>query len=209
MVHSNVVAFHPVAFQAKGVLSLPVSVRLSVRLSVRPWTLPSLCDNSSLIWARITKFAPNMHHGILSDGIENRGPWPWPSRSFWPFWLRILRFFFHVLTCNGFELKSPNLHQMCILRFLWLVLNTGIIDLDLQGHLAISGFQETAFNITLVYWSRLAKGCYMYQCALVVIHYIELEWSLSKLFLSITFKSALSKALSILFQFSNCSWFSV
>ena len=47
-------------------------------------------DNSSQIWARITKFAPNMHPGILSAGIENGGHWPWPSRSSWPFWLRIL-----------------------------------------------------------------------------------------------------------------------
>ena len=46
-------------------------------------------DNSSLIcnWARITKFASNMHSGILSAGIENGGHWPWPSRSFWLFWL--------------------------------------------------------------------------------------------------------------------------
>ena len=32
-----------------------------------------LCDNSSHIWARITKFAVNMHSGILSVGIENWG----------------------------------------------------------------------------------------------------------------------------------------
>ena len=32
-----------------------------------------LCDNSSHIWARITKFAVNMHSGILSVGIENGG----------------------------------------------------------------------------------------------------------------------------------------
>ena len=31
-----------------------------------------------------------MHPGILSAGIENRGLWLWPSRLFWPFWLRIL-----------------------------------------------------------------------------------------------------------------------
>ena len=52
--------------------------------------LACLRDNSSQIWARITKFAPNMHPGILLVGIENGGHWPWPSRSFWPFWLRIL-----------------------------------------------------------------------------------------------------------------------
>ena len=49
-----------------------------------------LCDNSTQIWAGITKFAPNMNHGILTIGIENEDHWPWPSRSFWPFWLRIL-----------------------------------------------------------------------------------------------------------------------
>ena len=43
--------------------------------------------NSSQIWARITKFALNTHHGILSAGIENWGHWMWNSRSFW---LRIL-----------------------------------------------------------------------------------------------------------------------
>ena len=47
-------------------------------------------DNSSQIWARITKFAPNVHPGILSAVIENWGHRFWPSRSFWPFWLRIL-----------------------------------------------------------------------------------------------------------------------
>ena len=47
-------------------------------------------ENLSQIWARITKFAPSMHHGILSAGIENGGHWLWPSRSFWPLWLRII-----------------------------------------------------------------------------------------------------------------------
>ena len=34
----------------------------------------------------------------------------------------------------------------------------GVIDLDLQGHLAVISTQETAFNVSLVYWPRLAKG---------------------------------------------------
>ena len=63
-----------------SVVLLPASVRLSV------------CPHnySSQIWARIAKFAPNMHPRILSDGVEFRGQWPWPSWSFWPFWLTIL-----------------------------------------------------------------------------------------------------------------------
>ena len=48
------------------------------------------CNNPSQIWARITKFAQNMHTGILLAVIENGGHWAWPSKSFWPFWLRIL-----------------------------------------------------------------------------------------------------------------------
>ena len=47
-------------------------------------------DNSSQIWTGITKFTPNMHPGIFSAGIDNGGHWPWPSRSFWPFWLTII-----------------------------------------------------------------------------------------------------------------------
>ena len=35
--------------------------------------LACLLDNSSQIWARITKFAPNMHLGILSAGVEYGG----------------------------------------------------------------------------------------------------------------------------------------
>ena len=63
---------------------------LSIRPSVRQWNLLCPHDNSSQIWARITKFALNMHPGILSVGIENRGHWHWSSKLFWPFWLRIL-----------------------------------------------------------------------------------------------------------------------
>ena len=34
------------------------------------------------VWTRITKFAANMHLEILLTGIEYRGHWHWPSRSF-------------------------------------------------------------------------------------------------------------------------------
>ena len=56
-----------------------------------------------------------------------------------------------VITCDGFELESPNLHQICILEFSPLLLKMEVIDLDLQGHLAIILIQETAFNVALVY----------------------------------------------------------
>ena len=48
---------------------------------------------------------------------------------------------------NGFELESPNLHQICILKFSQLVLKMGVIDIDLQGHLAIISTKETTFDM--------------------------------------------------------------
>ena len=41
------------------------------------------------------------------------------------------------ITCNGFELESPNLQQICILGFPRLILKMGFINCDLQDHLAI------------------------------------------------------------------------
>ena len=107
--------------------------------SVRPSVSLSICklyfcphDNSSQIGSGITKFAPNTHHGILSVGIENRGHWSWPSRSFW---LRILG----NLDCPHDNSSSiwaritkfaPNMHP-------WILsacMENGVIDIDLQGH---------------------------------------------------------------------------
>ena len=67
-----------------------------------------------------------------------------------------------VITCNGFELESPNFHQICILGFSQLVLKMEVIDLDLQG-LAIVSSQETAFSVALVCWSKPTEGCYTSQ----------------------------------------------
>ena len=108
--------FTPWPFRLKGYCRcLGLSVRPSVRLSVRPWTFPCPQDNSSHIWTGITKFTPNLHPGILSAGIENWGNWPWPFRSFWPFWLRILGN--SACPCNnssqiwaGITKFAPNMH---------------------------------------------------------------------------------------------------
>ena len=59
-----------------------------------------------------------------------------------------------MITCNWFELELPNLHQICILEFCQLALKMGVIDLDLQGHLAIILTQETAFLYTDLGWPR-------------------------------------------------------
>ena len=55
-----------------------------------------------------------------------------------------------MINCIGFEIESPDLHEMCILGFSQLVLKMGVIDLDLQGQFTIST-QETAFVVALVY----------------------------------------------------------
>ena len=69
--YNNRYDFYPVAFQAEGVLSLPAAAR-RLRLSVRPsvnFNCPH--NNSSQIWAGITKFAPDMYPVIFFPiGIE-------------------------------------------------------------------------------------------------------------------------------------------
>ena len=75
-----------------------------------------------------------MHPGTLSAGIENEGYWPCPSRSFWPFWLRILGNL--ACPCNNSSkiwTRIPNLHQTYILKYSHLVLKMEVIDLDFQS----------------------------------------------------------------------------
>ena len=52
-------------------------------------TFPCRHDNLTQIWAGFTKFSQIIQPEIPSAGIENKGRWPWPSTSFWPFWLRL------------------------------------------------------------------------------------------------------------------------
>ena len=78
-------AFLPIGLSGRrGIVIACVcpSVRPSVCLSVRKLYLVRTITRH--------RFASNMHHGILSAGIENGGHRPWPSRLFWPFRLRIL-----------------------------------------------------------------------------------------------------------------------
>ena len=46
-----------------------------------------------------------------------------------------------MITYNGFELESPNLHQIRILGYSQLVLKMGVIDIDFQGHLGHFDFR--------------------------------------------------------------------
>ena len=88
-------------------INLDFQVHLG-HLDILNYTKASPHVNSSQIWARITKFALNIHPGILSVGTENGDHWPLLSRSFWLFWL------------------------------IMLILEMAVIDLDLQGLLVSS-----------------------------------------------------------------------
>ena len=98
-----------------------------------------------------------MLHDILSIGVENRGIdldqgyFGHFNSEFLGVWLG------HAITCNGFELESPNLQWICILRFYWLVLNTGVIDLDLQGHLAISSQDSKKQHSPSLFYTDLGQ----------------------------------------------------
>ena len=64
-------------------ITRPVTAIKSLRFALLPFwprilrNLACLCFDSSQIWARITKFAPNMQSGILSAVIECGAYWPW------------------------------------------------------------------------------------------------------------------------------------
>ena len=150
--------FLPLAFQAEGVLSLPASVRLSVR------KLYLVC---TITRHKFELESPNVHQTCILGysqlvlkmeviDLDLQGHFGCFDSELLE--LRLV----HTVTFYGFEIESPNLHQMCILGFSQLVLKMGGIDLDLQGHLAIST-HKTAFNVALVHWSKRAKGCYTSQ----------------------------------------------
>ena len=126
----GLVTVTPWPFRLKGYrrcLRLPVCPSVYVS-EYPPGNFTFSTRYSSQIWAGI-KVTPNMHSRIFLPGFENWCHWPCPRD-------------------NCFELKSPNLHQIYILGFSQLALKMWVIDLDLQGRLAIS--------TTLVYWSRPA-----------------------------------------------------
>ena len=151
--------FYPTAFQAEGVLSLPTSVGPFVCPSVRELSLVRT------ITRHIFELeSPNVHQtcipgysrlvlkiGVIDLDLQGH----YGHFEFLVIWL------VRAIAWNGFELESPNLHQICILIFSWLVLHTRIIKLEPSKSFGQfeSGFQETA----LVYWSRPAKGYYTSQ----------------------------------------------
>ena len=103
-----------------------------------------------------------MHPVILLAGMDNGGDWPWTSRSFWSFWLRILG---RKFGWSAWWIWA-RVTKIWILVFSQLVLKMQAPNLDVQGHLAFS----TAFNIALVYWSRPASVYYTSQTCCCIIH---------------------------------------
>ena len=120
-----------------------------VRPSVRPYTLPCPHDNTSQIWAGITKFGPCMNPGILHDDVINWKHFP----RCWPFVLRIHRspvnsphkgqwrgaliFSFNKRLSKqswdwGFEMPSRPLWRHSNTQ---LELKMEVINLNLLGHL--------------------------------------------------------------------------
>ena len=97
-----------------GSLTLTFMVILVILTSILE-NMSSTRGNSEWVSTRITKVASNLHFGILSVGIENRGHWPCPSRSFGHFdsefqemalnvalvyWYRLVKGVLHTPACS-------------------------------------------------------------------------------------------------------------
>ena len=89
-----------------GVIDLDLHFKVILAILIQnSRKLVCLHSNSSQIWARITKFAPNIHPGYWKRELLTLtfkvilAILTWNSRKIW---------LFHAITCNGFELESPN-----------------------------------------------------------------------------------------------------
>ena len=121
----------------------------------------------------------SMHPGILSVGIENGVHWPWPSRSFWPLWRKFYEIWLVcMITCNGFELEWPNLHQICILGLSQLVLQ--MMPLTLTFKVIWPSFRRKKLHSTLLLYIDLGRprGYQLYIRASLgcgLIHYSQMK----------------------------------
>ena len=79
-----------------------------------------------------------------------------------------------MIISSGFELESPNLHQICILGYPQVLLKMGAIGADLRGYLAIST-QEMTLNSLLYTDLGQPRGVTCPKCGLVYFFY---QWSL-------------------------------
>ena len=132
------------AFRLKGYFRcLRLSVRPFVRLSVHKFNLVRMITRHIFILTEIIKFASNMlvlNMGAIDIDLQDHfGHFNTDLQDIW-----LVR----VITCNVYELESPNLHQLCILGVSLLVLKMGTIHLYHQGHLAISTQNSTKRHST-------------------------------------------------------------
>ena len=160
-------------------MSLPASVCLSICLSVCLY-VRKLYLVRMITCHRFELESPNLHQTCIVwysllvlkmevIDLEPQGHFGHFNLEFQETWLVCMIIF------NRFELESPNLYQICILGFSQLVLKMGVINYDLQGHLAIVLTQDTAINTALVYWSRPAKGCYTSQTCSCLLWFYQLS----------------------------------
>ena len=92
--------------------------------------------------------------------------WKWQSLTFdlqdyfGQFYLELQEIWLdHAITCNIFELESPNLHPKCILEFSKLVLKMWVvIDQNLHGHFAISTQNSKKPHSTLLLCTDLGQA---------------------------------------------------
>ena len=78
-----------------------------------------------------------------------------------------------VITCNGFELESPNLHQICILGFSQLLFKMEVMDLDLQG--IWPSFRFKKLHSTLLLYTELGRPRGAARPKLALVHKYSME----------------------------------
>ena len=148
--------FYPSAFRPKGYFRcLRPSVRLSFRLSVI-FTLSERYIVTDLSWN---------HQISTKHALCDTLCWYWKYRSLILPFKAVLatlaqgyrKFDFYAINCNGFELESPNWHQICILGFSRLILKLGVIDLDLQCHVAFFTQNSRKLHSTSLVYTDLGR----------------------------------------------------
>ena len=141
----DMLGVYPLAFQAERVLSLPASVHLSVHK----------LNLVGMISHRFELESPNLHQTCIMECFH----WYWKygllTLTFKVILAILIRKFYFSVQWIFMDLTYND--QICtkyaFFLFSQLVMKIGVIDLDLQGYLAIWN-QEMAFNVALVHWSR-------------------------------------------------------
>ena len=139
--------FFPLGKFCRRVFSLPPSVRPSVCLSVRRSMLVRTITRQGFDLA-----TPSLHRVCIlgpSSALLKMGLIDLDLQG--NFGLKRVNFRKFELVCaitrQGFDLKSPFLHRMCILGPFRTLLKMGSIDLDLQGHFGLKRVNFCKFEL--------------------------------------------------------------